>query len=162
ELVPPLTGDGTAPGISAVLTGALRDPAVNVVVTVGPIGSDLLARSGVPPKPAIAALVIDASWQGLAERAGASWLRHLAYVDRSYPVASTLADFHRLIPFRKLSVIIDREILKAIPQLQTGAAEVTRAAGAEAIVVAAGEQADEVLSALPAGVDAVYLTPLVA
>jgi len=160
ELLPPMTGDGTAAGISGVLDRALRDPTVGVVVTLGPIGSHLLARSGTPPKPAIAALIIDASWQGLTERAGASGIRHLAYVDRSYPVASTLADFRRLIPFHKLSFLVDREILKAIPQLQAGAAEVARSAGAEAAIVPAWQQADEVLSALPPGVDAVYLTPL--
>jgi outer membrane protein len=160
ELVPPLTGDGTASGIATVLNRALRDPGVAVVITLGPIGSHLLARSGPPPKPAIAALAIDASWQGLPERAGASGVRNLAYVDRSYPVASTLADFRRLIPFHQLAIVVDQEILKAIPQLQTGAAEVTRAAGAEPTIVPARAQAEEVLSALPAGVDAVYLTPL--
>ena len=160
DLLASVAGDGTASGVSQVLSRALRDPAVSVVVTLGPIGSQLLARSGSPPKPAIAAFIIDAAWQDLAERAGASGIRHFVYVDRSYPVGSTLADFHRLIPFRKLAVVVDREILKAIPRLETGAAEMARASGAEAAIVSAWQQADEVLSALPTGVDAVYLTPL--
>jgi outer membrane protein TolC len=160
DLLASVAGDGTATGVSQVLSRALRDPAVSVVVTLGPIGSQLLARSGSPPKPAIAAFIIDAAWQDLAERAGASGIRHFVYVDRSYPVGSTLADFHRLIPFRKLAVVVDREILKAIPRLETGAAEMARASGAEAAIVSAWQQADEVLSALPTGVDAVYLTPL--
>jgi len=160
DLLASVAGDGTASEVSQVLSRALRDPAVSVVVTLGPIGSQLLARSGSPPKPAIAAFIIDAAWQDLAERAGASGIRHFVYVDRSYPVGSTLADFHRLIPFRKLAVVVDREILKAIPRLETGAAEMARASGAEAAIVSAWQQADEVLSALPTGVDAVYLTPL--
>jgi outer membrane protein len=160
DLLPSVAGDGTASGVSQVLSRALRDPAVSVVVTLGPIGSQLLARSGTPPKPAIAAFIIDAAWQDLAERAGASGIRHFVYVDRSYPVGSTIADFHRLIPFRKLAVLVDRGILKAIPRLEAGAAEMARASGAEATIVAAWQQADEVLSALPPGVDAVYLTPL--
>lgn len=161
-LLAPLVADGTASGVSAVLNRAFRDPTVSAVVALGPIGSDLLARSGAPLKPAIAATIIDGSWQSLGERAGASGVRHLAYVDHSYPIDSTLADFQRLIPFRKLAVLLDRELLKAIPQLRSGVAELARAVGGEAAIVPAREQADEVLSALPAGVDAVYLTPLTA
>jgi len=160
ELLPPRAGDGTAAGVEAVLNGALRDPAVAVVVALGSVGSHLLARSGSPPKPSIAAIIIDASWQDIPQREGASGIRRLTYVDQSYPVGSTLADFHRLIPFRKLAVLLDSDLLHAIPELETSAAALVRATGAEAAIVPARNDADAILAALPAGVDAVYLTPL--
>ena len=160
ELLPPQAGDGTASGVTAALDRALRDPSVSVVVALGSVGSHILARSGIPLKPSIAAIVIDASWQDIPQRDGASGVRRLAYVDQSYPVGSTLADFHRLIPFRKLALVLDRDLLQSIPELEPKAAALVRETGAEAAIVPAAGDARAILSALPAGVDAVYLTPL--
>ena len=159
ELLAPRSGDGTPAGIRAAIDGAFRDSSVSIVVTLGAIGSDLLVRSGRPPKPAIGAIVIDASWQDLPQRDGASGVPNLTYVDQSYPVGSTLVDFHRIIPFQKLAVVLDREMLQAIPRLGSSATAMVRAAGADAAIIPAGASAAEVLNALPAGVDAVYLTP---
>jgi outer membrane protein len=159
-LLPPLSGDGTGSGIGRTLDRALRDSSVSVVVTLGSIGSHLLARAGAPAKPAIAGVVIDASWQGIPQRDGASGVRGLTYVDESFSVGSTVVDFHRLIPFRKLAVLIDKDVLEDIPQLKANAAALVQAAGAESAIVPAGNNADEILAALPAGTDAVYLTPL--
>ena len=160
EVLPPRAGDGTARGVAAVLDGAWQDSLVSVVVTLGSIGSHLLART-TPPKPSIAATVIDATWQNIPQREGASGVRRLAYIDQSYSVGSTLADFHRLIPFRKLAVILDRDLLQAIPQLRVRATALVRQASrAEAVIVPALDRADRILAALSAGVDAVYLTPL--
>jgi outer membrane protein len=160
-LLPAVSGDGTAAGVGKVLEAALGDPSVGVVVTLGAIGSHLLARSEGLPKPAIAGAVIDAEWQGIPQRDGTSGVRNLAYVDHSYHVGRTLADFHRILPFRKLAVLLDRNMVAAIPQLERSVADLVREAGpAEAVVVRAGVKADEILAALPAGVDAVYLTPI--
>ncbi len=159
ELLPPVAGNGTSASVSDALNRALGDSSVSVVVAVGSIGSHLLARSGSPPKPSIAASIIDASWQEIPQRDGTSGVRRLAYVDQSYPVGSTLVDFHRLIPFQKLAFLLDQDLMKAIPVLEREAADLVRAAGAEAAIVPVRGASSEVLAALPPGVDAVYLTP---
>jgi outer membrane protein TolC len=159
-LLPPVAGDGSAAGVGRVLDRALHDSTVSVVVTLGAVGSHLLAGRGEPPKPAIAGVIIDASWQGIPQRDGASGVHRLAYVDEAYGVGNTLADFHRLIPYRKLAVLLDPDLLAAVPQLQSNAAALVRAAGADAAIVPARGGADQILAALPAGVDAVYLAPL--
>jgi len=159
-VLPPLAGDGTVAGVRRVLDGALHDSTVSVVVTMGVVASHLLARGGEPPKPAIAATVIDATWQDIPQRDDASGVRRLAYMDESYAVSTTIADFRRLIPFHKLAVLFDPELLDGIPQLGSNAATLVRTAGAEAAIVPARGGADQILAALPAGVDAVYLPPL--
>jgi outer membrane protein TolC len=158
ELLPPLTGDGTAAGVQALLGRTMADPSVTAVVTLGAIGSHLLARSR-PAKPSVAGIVIDAAWQGVSRQGDVSGVPNLAYVDQSYPVDRTLADFHRLIPFKRLAVILDRNLVQAIPQLEAGAAGLVRALGAEAVILAAAS-VKEIFESLPAEVDAVYLTPL--
>jgi outer membrane protein len=162
SMLPPRTGDGTVAGLQRVLHNALNDSSVSVVVTLGAVGSHLLARAGSPPKPAIAAGVIDASWQDLPQRDGVSGIPRLAYVDQSYPVGTSIAEFHRLIPFRKLALLLDRDLLRGIPGLEASATALVRATGSEAVVVPSGGQAAEILAALPAGVDAVYVTPIAA
>jgi outer membrane protein TolC len=159
-LLPPMAGDGTAAGVGTVLQSALRDSSIAVVVALGSVGSHLLARTEHLPKPSIAGIVIDAAWQGVPQHEGTSGVHNLTYVDQSYHVGQTLVDFHRMIPFRKLAFVLDRDVLAAIPQLEKGATDLAREAGAEAVIVPAGPRADETLEALPAGVDAVYITPI--
>jgi hypothetical protein len=159
-LLPPVAGDGTAAGVQRVLQRALTDSSVAVVVSLGSIGSHLLARAGSPPKPAIAAAVIDVTWQGIPLREGSSGVPRLAYVEQqSYSVASTVADFHRLVPFRKIAVLLDRNVLAAIPGLQAGAVELVRGVGAEVAVVPVGGSASEALPAIPADADAAAVEP---
>ena len=157
-LLPPVAGDGTLAGVTRVLDRALRDSTVSVVVTLGPIGSHLVAHAGGPSKPVIAATIVDASWQGIPQKDGASGVRNLAYVDEAYALSGTIAEFHRLIPFRKMAILLDPELLHAVPQLEANARELVRSAGADAAVLPVPATADQILAALPAGTDAVYLT----
>jgi outer membrane protein TolC len=80
-------------------------------------------------------------------------------VDGSYALSGAIADFHRMIPFRRMAILLDPELLRAVPELEANARALVRSAGAEAMVVPAGGTADQVLAALPAATDAVYLTP---
>jgi hypothetical protein len=50
------------------------------------------------------------------------------------------------------------ELLRAFPELEANARELVQSAGADAVVVPALGPADQILAALPAGTDAVYLT----
>lgn len=160
ELLPPRAGDGTIAGLERVLRGALADSSVSIVVTLGTIASQMLARAGSPPKPAIAAGVVDAAWQDLPQKDGVSGVPRLTYVDQSYPIGSTILQFHRLVPFRKMAVLLDRDVLRAIPTLEARAAGLVTATGAEAAIVPSGASAAEILAALPPGTDAVYVTPV--
>jgi outer membrane protein TolC len=157
-LLPPLVGDGTAAGIWRVLDRALRDSSVSMVVTLGPIGSHLVARASSGNKPAIAATIVDASWQGIPGKDGSSGVRNLAYIDEAYALSGTIAGFHRLVPFRRMAILLDPELLRAVPALEANARDLVRSTGADAVVVPARGTADQILAALPAGTDAVYLT----
>jgi len=136
-ILPPRAGDGSVAGVTRVLDRALHDSSVSVVVALGPIGSHLLARAGELRKPAIAATIVDARWQGIAQKDGVSGVRNLAYLDESYALSGTIADFHRLIPFRRMAILLDPELLRAVPELEANARELVRSAGADAVVVPA-------------------------
>jgi outer membrane protein TolC/ABC-type uncharacterized transport system substrate-binding protein len=156
----PVAGDGTAAGIERVLQQTLGDSSLAAVVTLGPIGSHLLARAGEPPRPAVAAIIVDAALQGLPQKDDASGIRNLTYVDESRAVSGTIAEFHRMIPFRRMAILLDPELLKAIPQIEATARERVRPTGADGVVLPARGTADQILASLPEGTDAVYLTIL--
>lgn len=153
-------GDWTAPGAQAGLDGLFADPDVAVILALGPIGSHELARRTVVPKPAIAALVVDAAIQQLPVRDGVSGVHNLAYVDVAYSAARSLELFHELVPFDTLGVLIHGGVLQAIPQLAVFAEREARDAGVALQFLPVAASAAEVLGTLPASLDAVYLAPL--
>jgi hypothetical protein len=54
-------------------------------------------------------------------------------VDELYALSGTIAEFHRLIPFRKMAILLDPELLRAVPELEANARELVRSAGADAV-----------------------------
>ncbi|HET9515809.1 MAG TPA: TolC family protein [Gemmatimonadales bacterium] len=105
-------------------------------------------------------MIIDAAWQDVPRQGDVSGVPNLTFIDQSYPVERSLADFQRLRPFRRLAVLLDRDLMQALPRLGPGTAALARAVGADAVIVPSGGDASEILAALPEGIDAVYLTPL--
>ena len=131
-----------------------------MVVTLGSIGSHLLASSTQLPKPAIAGIVIDASWQGIPQHDGASGVRNLAYCgrvilggndSRGFPPAHSVSQAGR--PPR--SGTARGHSATQGERGHVGARDRRRCRRRSSV----GDP-DEILAALPAGTDAVYLTPL--
>jgi hypothetical protein len=115
ELLPPRTGGGTSNGIRAALDQALADSSVAVVVTLGTIGSHLLARSA-PSKPSIAGTVIDASWQGIPQKGGSSGVPRLVLCYAQIgglTVASVITLL--LVPVFYSIAVLDLKIIKWVP-----------------------------------------------
>lgn len=155
-----LTADYTLAGSAAALDRLLADREVDVVLALGPIASHELARRRTLPKPAIAALVIDAALQALPVADGASGVKNLSHVDLAYPVSRTLEVFHQLTPFRHLAVLIHPGIPAAIPSLAERLGEVTRSLGATVTLVPVSRSAAGALAALPAEADAIVFGPM--
>jgi outer membrane protein TolC len=84
---------------------------------------------------------------------------NLAYVTYSSNVASDLRTFHEIVPFRRLAALVSEATLEAVPALRD---KLERAAAgvAEVEIVPVGSRAAPVLEAIPEGVDAVYVGPL--
>jgi outer membrane protein TolC/ABC-type uncharacterized transport system substrate-binding protein len=155
-----LEGDWTPAGAAAVLDRLLAPGGADIVVALGPIASDELAHRRDVPKPAIAALIIDATVQQLPTEHGASGVRNLAYVDIAYTTSRTLEVFHDVVPYRHLAVLVHPGLVAAIPQLRTRIEEQAAKLGVTMDVVPVVASAADALNAIPAGTDAVYLAAL--
>lgn len=155
-----LNGDWTGAGADAVIDRLLADSGVDLVLALGPIGSNALAHRRMLRKPAIASLIIDAPIQELPVQAGTSGVANLNYINIAYTASRSLQVFHDLVPFRKLVALIHPGLLAEIPQLLGRARADAQTMGITLEFVPVTNSAADALRALPPDADAVYLTPL--
>lgn len=153
-------GDWTLPGVRSAVDRALAFPDADVVLTLGPLASHVVATGGTPRVPAVACFVIDAELQAFPRADGTSGARSLTYLDERYSVRRAIEQFRSIISFRSLAALIDPAVLDAVPMLRDRAARDMSAAGGEIAFVPVTTSAESALAALPAGTDAVYISPL--
>jgi len=155
-----LEGDWTMPGVDAAMSRLLREPAVDMVITVGLMASANAVLRGPLPKPVIAAHVVDSEVLGAPRRDGASGVRNLVYITSPAPLRRDIEAFLELVPFTKLAVLAGRELLEGIPAIPENALKATAGLGLEITAIPAGATASETLAALPPDAEAVYVGPL--
>jgi len=156
-----ITADWTAAGVNSALERLLADPAVDIVIVLGIIGSaELSGRSGFP-KPVIAPWVIDPKLLGLVPgEGGGSGVRNFYYTSRAATFDRDLAAFREAVGFRKLAVIYMPVIAQLAPDME---AAVRRSAAAMDVAVEpvpASGSASATVAAIPADAEAVYVTPI--
>lgn len=152
--------DWTMAGAHAAVDRLLNDPDVDILLTMGVLASHAACRQPELPKPVIAPFVIDAALQGLPEKDGASGVKNLNYLSLPARVLSDVKIFREIVPFRKLTFLINKEIWNTIPQLTPRLHAVLQGMGVEGAVVPVEGSMDSALRALTAETEAVYLAPL--
>lgn len=152
--------DLTAPGVRQALDRQLADPQVDLILLLGGIASHEVAKRGPLPKPVIAVFVSDPELQGLPQKEGASGVKNLNYLNEAYSVTHTIKLFQGIVHFKKLAVLMNPALLVAIPELEERAKQEVAGLGAELEFIPVTTSAAAALQALPADVDAVYVTPL--
>ncbi len=153
-------GDWTLETAQRNLRELLADPEVDLVITWGLIGSHLVCCFGELPKPVIAPVILDADLQGLSRVNGASGVKNLSYVALPDTIVQEVETFRDIVPFRKLAVVSSAALLEAIPEIEQNTSQSLEGTGIDFEYVPARESAEEVLAALPADIDAVYVWPL--
>jgi outer membrane protein TolC/ABC-type uncharacterized transport system substrate-binding protein len=153
-------GDYSLDGAAAVFERALADRDVDVVVTLGILTSQQAARRTSLPKPVIAPLVIDPILQGYPLKEGRSGRHNLAYVADFQSVATEVRAFHDIVGFKYLVALVDDSLLAALPALAGKATDLAKLLNVRIDLVRVNGEVQAALANIPAGVDAVYVTPL--
>ena len=139
----------------------LEDEEVDLILTLGLASSQLAVRASRElDKPVIAPLVIDVGTGNLPLEEGASGVRNLTYVAIPNTLRDELESFTEIVPFERLALLVNEELVPAIPNLIADTVELARSAGVDVTFVPAGRRAADVVSALPDEADAAYLFPL--
>ena len=153
-------GDYSLDGATAVFDRALADPDVDVVVTLGILTSQQAARRTSLPKPVIAPLVIDPILQGYPLKEGRSGRHNFTYVADFQSVATEVRAFHEIVGFKYMVALVDDSLLAALPALAGKATELAKVLNVRIELVRVNSDVQAALASIPAGVDAVYVTPL--
>lgn len=154
-----LVADFRAKTINAHLDQLFADPEVDIVITLGPLSSHLVAKRADLPKPVIAPLVIDPELQGLPMKRGASGRRNLSYLVWSWAPPRDLKAFAEIVPFEKLTILSAPYYGEVMPGFGAALAKLPQVAKGYS-VVAVGSSADKALAEIPPDSDAVYVGPL--
>jgi len=146
--------------IRDILQELLLDPGVDLIIANGLLSTHQAAQFANLNKPVIAPVTVDRILQELPYRNGTSGKDNYVYISANRTVAEDLALFHRLVGFGHLAIIADQLFLEALPQLKGTVYEIQRQLGFELTFLPVMDRLEEGLTAMPAGVDAVYVPPL--
>ncbi|MET0280982.1 MAG: TolC family protein [Steroidobacteraceae bacterium] len=153
-------GDWSPGGATAALERALADRDVDVVLTLGVLASQQAALRATLAKPVIAPLVVDPVLQGYPLVNGRSGRHNFTFVADFQGVTNEVRAFHEVVGFRHLAALVDESLLGALPELAGKAAVLAAALDARIDIVSVGGDVNAALASIPAGVDAIYVTPL--
>jgi outer membrane protein TolC len=153
-------GGWTIAGINAALDALLADPEVDVVVTIGLISSNQAAHRAALPKPVIAAAVADPLLEGYPLVDGRSGRSNFTYIADFLGLKPQLDSFLKMTRAKHLAAAVDELLLATMPELTQLARQLEADLGVRITLVPAGTSAAGIINALPADVDAVFVTPL--
>ncbi len=159
-----IEADWTVPGIEAAIDRLLADPEVDVIIAWGLITSDVICRRGSFPKPVIAPVVLNVELQGIpyVPDTDSSGVKNLSYVTWPIQLQDDLEKFHSIVPFKKLTYLLNQSVYTANPRLLQNVTEVIGKLDFELEVsfLPVGFSVEETLKALPEDSEAIYAAPL--
>jgi outer membrane protein len=147
-------------GINQAIDSLLANKDTDLIITMGHVASNEIAKRRDLPKPVIAAFLIDADLQGLPITEGSSGVANLAYVDRMQRIERELTSFQDITPISHLAIMVDNNIIKTIPQVAEAVKNMASQKGIKLSVIGVEASATEALQKLDDDVDGVLITPL--
>ena len=154
-------GGWTTEGVRNALDRLLGDQEVDLVLTIGVLGSVDAGRRTVLPKPVIAPFIWDADLQAIPRTdSGTSGVTNLSYVEHPAAFSRDLQLFREVVPFERLGVLRGEAYVGGAPELWIGLERMATALGVELVSIPVGGSADSAIAAVPPDVEAVYLYPL--
>ncbi|MEM9301483.1 MAG: TolC family protein [Pseudomonadota bacterium] len=156
-----VTHDWDPSAARAAIEAALSDPAIEIVIALDIISSSVVADFE-PTKPLLASTVVQPALQGFpVTEAGTSGLPGVHFLTANFDFPAAIRRFQQATGARHVGLLVDGDVFSAIPALTAS----VRAAQAEldlelSLISGSDSVADPWLAAIPAGVDALFLTPL--
>ena len=155
------TADGSDDDIVQALERLTAREDVALIVAQGFRASEVAARRVPWPKPVIASTVFDARFQGLPETRGASGVANLTYIalPEPGPLVRDLSKFRTLASFSTVAILFDEQATETFTAFLEPLRNAVADLGIAVEAMPAGPTAASNLERLPAGADAVYVTP---
>lgn len=155
-----LQADATQEGVNAALDRLLANPDTDLILTLGTIGSTEAIRRDDLSKPVIAPFIFDAEWQKAPYADGGSGVNNLYYVNLGTPVDQELIDFRKIVPFKKMAIIIDERDINGVPAFGRLGSYLANEHSIEVALISSGNSANEILDQIPVDYKAVMISAL--
>ena len=167
--------DWTATGVQEVIDRLLADPEVDLLLALGVLSSNDLARRGPLPKPVFAPYVFSRGIQGIpseirerplsrpgeVERIRVSGVANLSYVAYGGDPLQDITQLQEITPFSRLAIFALDAWGELGVDLEQEFQNVLSSLNLEQIdVIPVGVSLQAALNVLPSSAQAVYLTPL--
>ncbi len=159
---PELQRDGawSVDSVTNQLDALLASPDVDVIVTLGALGSHIASRRAQLAHPVVAAAVIDAEIQRMPRQGRGSGRPDLTYIADDIDVDRDLRAFRSVVPFERMALLSGAAYLQAMPELAIEFQRQAREQGIELVIVGVSDDPAKAVAALPEAVQAVYVTAL--
>lgn len=158
--IKPFSGQWTKESISAAIETAYTDSEVDYVLAVGYVSNQIAATRANFPKPTFLPVILDTGLLVSAAVDGRSAIENLNYLSAYANFSDDLDTLSRIVPYRKLVLFVDEELVAAIPQLRTAAFNVSRSKGIELIAISHDGSDHNLMNRVPSGMDAIFLAGL--
>lgn len=152
--------DGTFDSIKMAIDRMLNDPGIDLVITLGSIGSTQALKLEDLAKPVIAPLIFDAELQKAPRDGLASGRPNLFYLNLGTPIDQELISFRRMVPFKRLAILVDERDIKAVPELTKFSKQLSFEHSIDIDLIGVGRSAAEAVAQIPAETKAVMTGPL--
>ncbi len=94
----------------------VKDSRIDIIIALGPLSGAVLTRRTVYPKPVIVVGVIDPSLQKIpVTPEKTSGVSNLTFIMFPQTLDAELETFHRLYPYQRIALIVDRRLMELIP-----------------------------------------------
>ncbi|MEQ9618586.1 MAG: TolC family protein [Deltaproteobacteria bacterium] len=156
-----ITADWTEAGVSKAIERQLSDPGVDILITLGIIGSTEAARRTDFPKPVIAPWVIEPSLLGLTvAEDGGSGVRNFYYLSRPQRLGKDIETFKEIAGFQRMALLYMPVVTRLIPGIENTVNRIARENGIEIVLIPVTRSVQNTLASIPRDVQAVYVSPI--
>ncbi len=110
------TGDWSLKGINQIIKNNYQDQSVDIIVTLGAVSSNEIAKLNSHPKPTIAAITIDPVAQSFPVKGDTSGKNNFTYIADIKEAGYEIVFFRDFVQVRKLAVLIEPILSESWPQ----------------------------------------------
>jgi outer membrane protein len=156
-----IQADWTAASVRSAIDTLLSDPRVDILITLGIIGSTEISKRRNLNKPVIAPWIIDRELIGLPiNEKGASGIKNLYYLARPTTLSRDIQVFSEIVPFNRLALLYMPIVTELIPEIENVVQNIARQQGIVIVTIPAETSIDSTLASIPQDAQAVFIAPL--
>jgi len=152
-----LTADWTSERIENAIISLVDDGNVDIIITAGPIGSDIVCALPEIAKPVVAPFVINLKLQDVPFNGRSSGRKNLNYIASDIDFKSNLDIYREVVTFDNITFLWPRPVIAAIPELGHDFAKTHPITGIKSNSIYVNSSANEVLQSLHDDVQAVHV-----